>query len=107
LSNGLSPQGEAHDEWSNNTLIEHRVRDFDEASNVSANHQVAGLIILRGSVPRIFVDRRHNLAEAKIDFLARPRQTHGILSHLKARNGDPARIRGLARTVKNFFGKNQ
>jgi hypothetical protein len=38
-------------------LIEHRIRDFNEAGDVSANHQITRVPVFGGGFPRVFVDR--------------------------------------------------
>ena len=45
----------------NNTLIEHGISDFYEASDVGADYEIAGLPVLFRSVPGDFEDRRHDV----------------------------------------------
>ena len=55
-----------------NALVEHGIGDFYEASDVRANYEIAGVSVLFGSVPGVFEDRRHDVAQPRIDLLARP-----------------------------------
>jgi hypothetical protein len=53
-------------------LVEHGVGHLYEASYVRADHQIARLPVLFRSVPGVFKDCRHDVAQARIDLLARP-----------------------------------
>src|SRR6476620_12253686 len=86
-------------------LIEHGVRDFYESGDVCTNDKIARLAVFIGSFPCRLEDRRHDVAQARINFFARPRQTHGILAHFKPRGCYTAGIRRFARTEENLFLK--
>jgi hypothetical protein len=45
------------------TLIEHRIRNFDESSDVRADDEIAGLPVLFRSVPGVFKNRGHDVAQ--------------------------------------------
>ena len=56
----------------NNALFEHRIGHFYEAGYVGADHEIAGLSVLFRSVPGNFEDGRHDVAQPRIDLVARP-----------------------------------
>ena len=46
-----------------NALVEHGIGYFYEASDVRANYEIAGVSVLFRSVPCVFEDRRHDVAQ--------------------------------------------
>jgi len=84
------------------TLVEHCFSDFDESGNVRANDEVTRMPVLRGSSPRVLVDRGHDVTKTGIDLLARPRQPHRILAHLQSGSGYATGIRRFAGTKKDL-----
>src|SRR6266513_329166 len=86
-----------------NALVEHGIGDFYEASDVRANYEIAGVSVLFGSVPGVFEDRRHDVAQPRIDLLPRPWQTHGVLAHLETGRSYTSSICGFARAEQNFL----
>ena len=55
-----------------NALVEHGIGDFYEASDVRANYEIAGVAVFFRSVPGVLEDRRHDVAQSRIDLLAWP-----------------------------------
>src|SRR5262249_36576108 len=86
-----------------NTLVEHSIRDLDEASYVCADHEIARLAVLFRSVPRVFKDCRHDVAQTGIDLLAGPWQTHRVLAHFQTGRRHASGIRRFAGTKQNLF----
>src|SRR5688572_5330169 len=82
-------------------LIEHRVGDAHESTDVRAAdvvHEVALFAVLDARL----VDRPHDLPEPRIDLLARPPEMHRVLRHLEARRRHAARVRRFARTEEDL-----
>jgi hypothetical protein len=46
-----------------NTLIEHRVSHFHEPSDVRANYEVARVPVFGRGLPRVFVNRGHDVTQ--------------------------------------------
>jgi len=55
-----------------NALIQHGVGHLHEAGYVGADDEIARLPVLFRSVPGVFKDSGHDLAQPRIDLLARP-----------------------------------
>src|ERR1700757_3488037 len=56
----------------NNALVEHGVGDLYKTGYIGADHEISGLPVLFRSVPGVFKDCGHDVAQARIDLLARP-----------------------------------
>src|SRR5204862_4453413 len=68
-------------------LVKHRVGDFDEPCDIRTNHKITWFSVLGGGFPRVLENGRHDVAQTRINFLARPRQAHRVLAHLKPARG--------------------
>src|SRR4030095_9814192 len=84
------------------TLIEHRIRDFDESGNVRAHYKVARMPVLLSSSPRVLVDGGHDMTKTGIDFRVRPWQPHRVLAHLQTGRRHTTRICCLTGAKKDF-----
>src|SRR6266581_6267600 len=96
-ADGRAPSKRLH-----NALVEHGICNFDKTGDVRADDQITRLPVLSGGFPRIFVDREHDVTQTRIDFFARPGQTHGVLAHFQSGSGYAAGIRRFAGTEKDF-----
>ena len=88
------------DGGSHDSLSHHGLGDLQEAGDVGAEHQVAGLAALDGSVVAGLEDLLHDAVQALIHFVEAPAQTHAVLGHLEAGGGDAARVGRLAGAVE-------
>src|SRR5438067_13123427 len=82
-------------------LIEHRVRDLEEAGDVGPVDVVAGGAEALRRLQAGGMDALHDDAEPVVHLLARPGEAHAVLGHLQPGDGHPARVGGLARTVED------
>merc|ERR1719335_1113882 len=76
--------------------------DLEEAMDVGPKHVVPGLAILGGGFRTIFVDRRHDVVEFLVHFLAGPIHSLRVLRHLQAGACDATGVCGLARAVERL-----
>src|SRR5271157_5858469 len=88
--------------WLHQPLIQHRVRDLQEAGDVRAVHQVAGRAVLLGRFEAVLVDGDHDVVQTLVDFFAGPGDAHTVLRHFQSGGGNAAGIGGLGRSVKDF-----
>jgi hypothetical protein len=63
-------------------LVEHGVGNLHEPGDVRANDEITRVAVLVGGFPCVFENRRHNVAQPRINFFARPWQAHRVLAHL-------------------------
>src|SRR5206468_6578676 len=87
----------------NNPLVEHGVSDFHEAGDVRPDDKITRLSVFGGCFPRVLKYRGHDVTQTRINFLARPWQTHRVLAHLKPGCRHTAGVCRFARTEENFF----
>src|SRR5271157_5150331 len=88
--------------WLHQPLIQHRVRDLQEARDIGAVHQIAGRAVLLGRFVAILVDGDHDLVQTIIDFFSSPGHAHAVLRHFQSGGGNAAGIGGLGRSVEDF-----
>src|SRR5213594_4222738 len=67
---------------SDEALIEHGVRDLEEAADVGAVEQIAGGAVLGRGLEAVAVDLDHDLVQPLVHLVAAPRQPHAVLRHL-------------------------
>src|SRR5262245_58072078 len=65
--------------------VHHRMCHLQETRDVGSVHQVAGGAVFLRGLEAVGVDGAHDLVEAVLDLLARPRQPHAVLRHLETR----------------------
>merc|ERR1719335_264347 len=73
----------------------HGPSDLEEAMDVGPKHVVPGLAILGGGFRTIFVDRRHDVVEFLVHFLAGPIHSLRVLRHLQAGACDATGVCGM------------
>jgi hypothetical protein len=55
---------------------------FTNPAMFGANDEITRVAVLVGGFPCVFENRRHNVAQPRINFFARPWQAHRVLAHL-------------------------
>ena len=68
-------------------LGHHGIGDFEEAGDIRAHHEVAGLAILFGRIEALLVNSDHDVLELLIDLFTAPGHSHGVLRHLQPGDG--------------------
>ena len=77
------------------TVGQHGVSHFQEAGDVGAGHQVAGLAVLGGGARGVVIKVGHNVLQMAVHLLEGPGHAHGILAHLQGGGGHAAGVGGL------------
>ena len=85
---------------SDNTLCHHCISNLQEASNVCAEHEVAGLAALDGCVVASLEDVLHDALQLLVDFFEAPAHADGVLSHLETGGSNAACVGCLAGAVE-------
>src|SRR6202022_4668263 len=86
---------------SDESLVQHRVGNLEEACDVPTIHEISGSPIALRCLVAVLVDRNHDLVEPIIYLVASPRQTGAVLGHLKSRSCDATGIRGFGWSVQD------
>src|SRR5664280_3230662 len=83
------------------SLVDHRVGDLEEAGDVRPVDVVAGCPELVGRLAAGPVNGFHDEVQPVVHLLAGPGHAHAVLRHLQPRGRDAARVRGLSGPVEN------
>lgn len=83
-----------------NTIGQHGVSNFDEASDVGTI-DIVDPISVATVVDAFLVDIVHDLLEAGVDLIVRPSKSEGVLGLFQTGNGDASCIGGFPRGEKN------
>src|ERR1700730_16004355 len=85
---------------SDESLVQHRVGNLEEARDVRTVHEISGSPVGLRCLVAVLVDRNHDLVQPIIYFFAIPRQPCAVLGHLKSRSCDTTGIRGFGWSVQ-------
>ncbi len=86
---------------SDQPVREHRVRGADEAGDVRPSDVVVGVAVLGGGGAAGVVDLAHDVPQAALGVLERPRVPRRVLLHLQRARRDAAGVGGLARRERH------
>ena len=90
----------ARNQSANFPLGHHGLGHLEEACDIRADHEIAGLAALDRGVIAGLVDALHDAVQLLVDLVEAPGQAHGVLAHLQAGGGNTARVGGLAGAVQ-------
>lgn len=81
---------------SNATLVDHRVSNLEETSNVGTKLIVLWLTILLSSLLALSEDLPHDFVEFFVNLLSTPLESHRVLGHFQTRGRNTASVGSLA-----------
>lgn len=91
---------------SDNALSHHCVSNLQEACNVCAEHEVAGLAALDGCVVASLEDVLHDALQLLVNFFESPAHADGVLAHFETGSCNAASVGCLAGAVEQAVAEN-